>query len=1111
MKTRKCNTLCRLMALALALVMAAGMIPAAALAAQTTQIIVEQGHAMPGDTVKLDVLLQNNTGISNALLKLNYDDSLELVQAERGDALTYLFFTKPAVFASPCNFLWDSLAGEDTEDGMLLTLTFKVKEDAAAGQNAFVWFEYGYGDISDADDQPVNVSIVKGFVEIIDYTPGDLNADKLINGIDVALLRQFILGDPVTVRALAGDVNGDERVNGTDVVVLRRNIAGGYGVDLVPGREPCLHGTMTATAAVAADCKTAGNIAYWHCADCNRYFVDAAGTERITFADTVVAALGHTEVTDPAVAPTYDTAGLTEGSHCSVCEEVIISQQTIEPLGANYHAITYMELYGAPSPEPTRYAEHEGLLDLPVPERPGYAFLGWFTSTDGGEAVDYIPKGSTRDYVLFAKWEKEVYSIYYFDAPEHSNVDSYTVDDRIVLSEPRWSGLKFTGWTDQNGDPVTEIRKGSTGDLELTANWKLLRNIANPGNTKGLLMTYDPDNECYHFIYELGVIEHVVLEEVALGSANLKFNSGATDLTFTLEESVTIGDSTATSIAKTVAESVSRSTEWEKAYEWGSEESNAHNVSVGVSTEVDMGVVAATLEAEYGYTNTTTESWGKSEVTAGSVETGSENVNSTASSVSYMKQISSSVATSFTISKDMPEGYYSYVHAGNVRVFGVVTYSPKDNSFFLDTYSIVDNMHEMMLYYRDVAELNDQSTEELSYNIPRDRILEIVDNSYFIRYNGGTADGGEMPMTVQMCRETVILPENQFVKTGYTFQDWEVNGGEHWYRDGAQVVELGEKGEIVDLTARWGANNYEIKYHANTPGNATAEVTGMPEDLQCVYDQPVTLSAAPALTGWTFAGWYRDAECTEKLGDAEQYFEAGNFTDAPNGVVDAYAKWASNEMLVTLDAAGGWINGQQTATYTMQYNNTYSELPTPTLDGFVFLGWYLGEEQVDMQTRIVTEEDHTLVAKWLRYKHTTRYDIDYGYWDKDAYEYPGHRFRVDDEDGVYDQAGGWLDKAALKSMGYTKYVLHVKFDAHGCTSKGYIDVWFCNSEKGRLQNVEHEMVKYDHDYHTLECSVEISIDALDDAANFYIEYGGNGSGTNEWLMGDAFITITAKR
>lgn len=44
---------------------------------------------------------------------------------------------------------------------------------------------------------------------------------------------------------------------------------------------------------------------------------------------TDIDAAGHTPVTDPAVAPTETTDGLTEGSHCSVCGAVLMAQEVI--------------------------------------------------------------------------------------------------------------------------------------------------------------------------------------------------------------------------------------------------------------------------------------------------------------------------------------------------------------------------------------------------------------------------------------------------------------------------------------------------------------------------------------------------------------------------------------------------------------------------------------------------------------------------------------------------------------------------------------------------------------------------------------------------------------
>ena len=98
--------------------------------------------------------------------------------------------------------------------------------------------------------------------------------------------------------------------------------------------------TLTAYAAKEPTCTEAGNIAYWYCTECGKYFSDEAATQEITQADTVVAAKGHEALKTEAKEPTCTENGNIEYWHCTVCDkyfsdeactEVITQAQTVIP------------------------------------------------------------------------------------------------------------------------------------------------------------------------------------------------------------------------------------------------------------------------------------------------------------------------------------------------------------------------------------------------------------------------------------------------------------------------------------------------------------------------------------------------------------------------------------------------------------------------------------------------------------------------------------------------------------------------------------------------------------------------------------------------------------
>ena len=82
---------------------------------------------------------------------------------------------------------------------------------------------------------------------------------------------------------------------------------------------------------VKATCETDGMKTYYQCSKCDKYF-DSNKVET-TLQQLKTSATGHNEVIDVAVKETCTEDGLTQGSHCGTCNEVLVKQEVIKAKG----------------------------------------------------------------------------------------------------------------------------------------------------------------------------------------------------------------------------------------------------------------------------------------------------------------------------------------------------------------------------------------------------------------------------------------------------------------------------------------------------------------------------------------------------------------------------------------------------------------------------------------------------------------------------------------------------------------------------------------------------------------------------------------------------------
>ena len=152
-------------------------------------------------------------------------------------------------------------------------------------------------------------------------------------------------------------------------------------------------------------------------------------------------------------------------------------------------------------------------------------------------------------------------------------------------------------------------------------------------------------------------------------------------------------------------------------------------------------------------------------------------------------------------------------------------------------------------------------------------------------------------------------------------------------------------GETVTFTANWELIDYNISYALNGGNYGTYHPT------TATYNSVVNISNATR-EGYTFDGWSASGLSNTAMtgtssslsylstwdGNLTKNTYFANLTTTNNGNVSLTANWTTNQVIATLHYQDNVTANSTTSAYYLSTGTTLS-LPSPTREGYTFIGW----------------------------------------------------------------------------------------------------------------------------------------------------------------------------
>lgn len=490
---------------------------------------------------------------------------------------------------------------------------------------------------------------------------------------------------------------------------------------------------------------------------------------------------------------------------------------------------------------------------LPVPQREGYLFAGWYTDETLTTAVDENSAVSAR--ILYAKWEKAQYNVVF----DGNGADGGEMAEQTLIYDEKANlnansltrtGYVFAGWLDAEGNTyadgaqVLNLTSEHQGKFTLYAQWTPNQySVAFDGNTGlgGIGMI----NAQYDTPFDL--------------PANYFIKTGYTFIGWSTTpngEAIYGDEENVSNLTSDVDGSVTLYAVWQ---------ANTFNVSFdknsGVGAMADAAVIydSEALLPECGFTKTgyTFIGWSTS-ADGAEILTDAQYDNLCTEEGDSITLYAVWSENSYTLSFDMNGGTGEKIPA-TVYMYEDEINLPKNvfakTGYVLSGWSLEKNGEMVYANGETVKHLNPDKNGTITLYAVWTPI------KYTVQFNSNSGEGSMAELSMSYDTYTV-LPPNAFTKEGYHFIGWSTSAnGSVEFADKQNVKNLtATDGSVVTLYAVWEINTYIVtfKYINNAGAQVSTTVRVSHGEAAQVPNDFTTTPYMDTSYHYVFGNWSAD-------------------------------------------------------------------------------------------------------------------------------------------------------------------------------------------------------------------------------------------------------------